>query len=185
MSGWIDTVHSMAAQLGIPTKVVDSVIGVESNFSPTATGDNGTSFGIFQLHEGGQLGGLSAQQAYDPVTNARVALPYLQRGMQQAGAFTDTSAWWLTFAEASGHPGNGPQAYSEAAKLKQAYDTGQYSSADGSFSGVASGNTGGAAPVSPSTGTSSSDVLTQVGSTITLLLVGAVLLVVGVVFLAS
>ena len=183
MSSWVDTVHSMASQLGIPTKIVDSVIGVESNFSPTATGDNGTSFGIFQLHEGGQLGNLSAQQAYDPVTNARVALPYLQRGMQQAGTFTDTSAWWVAFAEASGHPGNGPQAYAEAAKLKQAYDTGQYSSADGSFSGTTSDNTGSTAPVSSST--SSSDILTQVGSTITLLLVGAVLLVVGVVFLAG
>ena len=182
MGGWIDTVHSMAAQLGIPTKIVDSVIGVESNFSPTATGDNGTSFGIFQLHQGGQLGNLSAQQAYDPVTNARVALPYLQRGIQQAGAFTDTAAWWLTFAEASGHPGNGPEANAEAAKLKQAYDTGQYSSADGSFGGTGTTPVHGT-PVS-ATGTSS-DVLTEVGSTITLLLVGAVLLVVGVVFLAS
>ncbi len=47
---------------------------VESSFNPTAIGDNNSSFGIFQLHRGGELGNLTPQQAFDPKTNAEVAL---------------------------------------------------------------------------------------------------------------
>ncbi|MCZ4497218.1 MAG: hypothetical protein JWM25_1803, partial [Thermoleophilia bacterium] len=42
-------------------------------------GDGGTSFGLFQLHEGGMLtaAGLTPDQAFDPRTNATVALKSL------------------------------------------------------------------------------------------------------------
>jgi hypothetical protein len=47
------------------------------NFVPMRAGAAGgryTSFGLFQLHEGGELGNLSQQQAFDPATNAERAL---------------------------------------------------------------------------------------------------------------
>lgn len=47
---------------------------VESGLSPTAVGDQGTSFGLFQLHRGGELGNLTPTQAFNPSTNATVAL---------------------------------------------------------------------------------------------------------------
>lgn len=46
----------------------------ESGLDPTRVGDGGTSFGLFQLHEGGELGTLTKDQAFDPQTNADVAL---------------------------------------------------------------------------------------------------------------
>lgn len=46
----------------------------ESGLNPNAVGDNGTSFGLFQLHQGGELGSLTPQQAEDPLTNAMTAI---------------------------------------------------------------------------------------------------------------
>jgi hypothetical protein len=37
-------------------------------------GSRPTSFGLFQLHEGGELGNMSARQAFDPIANAKIAL---------------------------------------------------------------------------------------------------------------
>jgi hypothetical protein len=51
----------------------------ESALNPHAVGDNGTSFGLFQLHEGGELGNLTREQAFDPKTNADVALTVMGR----------------------------------------------------------------------------------------------------------
>ncbi|HET8842354.1 MAG TPA: GH25 family lysozyme, partial [Ktedonobacteraceae bacterium] len=38
----------------VPLALVSAIIQVESNWDPRAVGDNGTSFGLFQLHIGGQ-----------------------------------------------------------------------------------------------------------------------------------
>ena len=46
----------------------------ESGLNPRAIGDKGTSFGLFQLHQGGELGKLTMAQAFDPTTNANRAL---------------------------------------------------------------------------------------------------------------
>jgi len=53
---------------------------VESRGNPHAVGDRGTSFGLFQLHRGGELTAahLTPQQAFDRETNARVALRYFK-----------------------------------------------------------------------------------------------------------
>lgn len=61
---------------------VDPVLAVtiallESGLDPHAIGDYMTSFGLFQLHEGGELGTMTAEEAFDPVLNARTALPYI------------------------------------------------------------------------------------------------------------
>jgi hypothetical protein len=48
----------------------------ESNLNPAAAGDDfgsgPSSFGLFQLHEGGALGSLTPEQAKDPYINASV-----------------------------------------------------------------------------------------------------------------
>jgi hypothetical protein len=49
---------------------------VESGGNAHAIGDGGTSFGLFQLHEGGMLTAahLTPEQAFDPATNAHVSI---------------------------------------------------------------------------------------------------------------
>lgn len=54
-------------------------------FSPTAVGDNGTSFGEFQLHQGGELGSLSQGQAFNVQTNASTAIPTIADRLSTAG----------------------------------------------------------------------------------------------------
>lgn len=125
---WLDDVTAMATQLGIPSRILYSVIQVESGFNPTAIGDNGTSFGILQLHEGGQApSGVPTSALLDPVTNAKYGLPALVRGLQAAGPFNDSLAWWDVFASASGHPGGSlAQSANEAQQLKSAYDANRF-----------------------------------------------------------
>jgi soluble lytic murein transglycosylase-like protein len=125
---WLDDVTAMATSLGIPSRILYSVIQVESGFQPTAIGDNGTSFGILQLHVGGQApNGVPTTALLDPVTNAKYGLPALVKGLQAAGPFNDSLAWWNTFASASGHPGgNLAQSANEAAQLKSAYDANRF-----------------------------------------------------------
>ncbi|MGH7483985.1 MAG: transglycosylase SLT domain-containing protein [bacterium] len=73
----VNAIRSVAQQLGVDPTLALATAYHESGYNATAVGDHGTSFGIFQLHQGGEFGKLSPQQAYDPVTNARVALSVL------------------------------------------------------------------------------------------------------------
>lgn len=68
------TVYDVAVAEGVDPRLALADAQVESGLSPTAVGDQGTSFGLFQLHQGGELGSLSPAQAFDPYTNAQVAL---------------------------------------------------------------------------------------------------------------
>lgn len=113
----INVVDPIAKSYGVPTLIWETVAEVESGLNPKAVGDNGSSFGLFQLHRGGQLGNLTEQQAFDPATNARTAMPAIAQawktlnngvgapstlnGQQNAGSY----AWWYNFAVLSGHPG--------------------------------------------------------------------------------
>lgn len=54
-------VAQVAQQLGIPVGLADALAQLESGWNPNAVGDQGTSFGLFQLHEGGELGNMSPQ----------------------------------------------------------------------------------------------------------------------------
>jgi hypothetical protein len=72
-------VAGVAAKVGVDPVVAVAMMLVESGGRNTAVGDGGTSFGLFQLHEGGMLtaAGLTKEQAFDPETNASVALKSL------------------------------------------------------------------------------------------------------------
>lgn len=69
----------------------------ESGGNTRAVGDNGSSFGLFQLHRGGLLGNMSPQDAQDPVKAARVlaqeawkqGVHQVKDPLAQAYAFTE------------------------------------------------------------------------------------------------
>jgi len=67
-------VAEVAQDKGVdPATAIASML-VESGGNNQAVGDGGTSFGLFQLHQGGELGNLTENQAFDAKTNADVAL---------------------------------------------------------------------------------------------------------------
>ena len=67
-----------------------SVAWMESGFNPGAVGDGNTSFGIFQLHYGGQADAFVAKYGHDALYN-----PYLQ-------ATWKASTMWATFKSMGG-----------------------------------------------------------------------------------
>lgn len=74
-----------------PTLAVATALQ-ESGLDPQAVGDQGTSFGLFQLHRGGELGSLTPTEAFDPRTNAAVALQTFERTEAKYGTFNDPGA---------------------------------------------------------------------------------------------
>jgi hypothetical protein len=68
------TIYQTALTYGVDPRLALADAEVESGLSPTAVGDQGTSFGLYQLHQGGELGSLTPSQAFNPSTNAQVAL---------------------------------------------------------------------------------------------------------------
>ncbi|HEY9731011.1 MAG TPA: transglycosylase SLT domain-containing protein [Drouetiella sp.] len=75
-------VAQVARRMGVDPVVAVAAMLVESGGNPRAVGDHGHSFGLFQLNSRGELAQhhLTPNQAFDPVTNAQVALSYFQRG---------------------------------------------------------------------------------------------------------
>ena len=70
----ISAIYAAADQNGVPRQLAIAIARVESGLNPRAVGDGGTSFGLYQLHQGGELGSLTPSQAFDPYTNASVSL---------------------------------------------------------------------------------------------------------------
>ena len=92
----VQIIDQVAAQKGVNPNLAVATAEVESGLNPYSVGDQGTSFGLFQLHQGGELGSLTPSQAFDPTTNSQVALteiasvasqyPYLSPGAIAAKA---------------------------------------------------------------------------------------------------
>jgi len=108
-------VSSVAQQYGVPAGIWQDVAFVESGYNPTAIGDNGSSFGLFQLHIGGQADnalaqGYSKQDLLDPAVNAKFGMPAIGRAWSNLKATFNPSDinWWEQFAAQSGHPGGSP-----------------------------------------------------------------------------
>lgn len=125
-----NAVNPIAIQYGVPTQLWEDVAYTESGYNPQAVGDTGTSFGIFQLHEGGQLpAGVSGPSTFDPTLNARLAMPAIARAWNNLkSTFNPTSSsWWQSFAAQSGHPGGAPGqsvTINEATKLQSGWSGG-------------------------------------------------------------
>lgn len=75
------TIANVAEAFGVDplTALASSSVETGRTFNPRAVGDKGTSFGLFQLHRGGELGDMTPEQAFDPQTNARTALSEFAR----------------------------------------------------------------------------------------------------------
>lgn len=137
-------VEPYSLQNSVPDAIWEDVVQIESGFNPNAVGDQGTSFGLFQLHKGGQLpAGMTAQQAFDPATNASIAMPRLGAAWSNLySTFNPTDInWWEQFAAQSGHPGGSPGQQTtdaEASRLLANYNSSVSTSGNGQQSLTAS-----------------------------------------------
>jgi cell wall-associated NlpC family hydrolase len=73
--GWVQGVVRAAHQSGVDPNLAVAIALEESGGNPRAVGDQGTSFGLYQLHQGGALGSMNPQAAFDPYRNAMAVLP--------------------------------------------------------------------------------------------------------------
>lgn len=81
----VATIQAVAKQLGVDPNLALATAYQESKFNPTAVGDRGTSFGLFQLHQGGELGSMTPQQAFDPARNAQTSLSVVRQAALGGG----------------------------------------------------------------------------------------------------
>lgn len=81
----VQAIVTAAKDEGVDPRLALAMAQQESGLNPSAVGDQGTSFGLFQLHQGGELtsAGLDPQAAMDPYTNARVALAQVAQVARQ------------------------------------------------------------------------------------------------------
>ena len=103
-------VAEVARSKGVDPVTAVAAMLVESGGNSKAVGDNGSSFGLFQLHRGGELGSMSPEQAYDPRTNAEVALSVFAKNK---GKYSDPGH----LAAASQRPAN-PEHYAQMVNAK-------------------------------------------------------------------
>lgn len=124
-----NAVHAQAVQYGVPDSIWEDIAYTESGYNPNAIGDNGTSFGLFQLHIGGQLPSQynnNPSAVFDPGLNAQIAMPDIAGAWNSLkSSFNPSSqSWWQSFAAQSGHPGGSPgeaATNNEASKLQSYY----------------------------------------------------------------
>lgn len=84
-AGTRSTISQIASQLGVPANVAIAMAQEESGLNPNSVGDNGTSFGLYNLHQGGELGSMSPQSVLGvggEALNARTALGELSSVMR-------------------------------------------------------------------------------------------------------
>lgn len=98
----IDTANAL--HLDPYTAIATAII--ESNLNPNAVGDNGTSYGLFQLHKGGELGKLTPKEAFDPLTNARTALGHMSEIAGQEDAAMISPGELAALSQRPAHPGS-------------------------------------------------------------------------------
>lgn len=102
-----DYLQQAAQDNGVPYSVLNDIAIVESDKNPNSIGDNGTSFGVFQLHQGGGQGdGYTQAQLLNPQINVQlgskpIAAAYKQG--QKAGLVGFPLVAYS--ATNSGHPG--------------------------------------------------------------------------------
>lgn len=109
---------------GIPEALWGSIVQVESSGNPYAVGDQGRSFGLFQLFTGGGLGdGRSSQELFDPATNAEIAARSIKPVFAEAQSKGLTGFALVEYvASHAGWPlqtGNMPDSYRQ--RLQEAY----------------------------------------------------------------
>lgn len=122
-------IGSYSLQYGVPVQLTDDIIYTESGYNPRAVGDQGTSFGLLQLHIGGQLPAQynnNPTAVFDPALNLQLGMPAIANAWNnlKSSFNSSDSSWWQNFAAQSGHPGGSPGqtvTNNEAAILQQNY----------------------------------------------------------------
>lgn len=101
-------IDSTANKYGVDPWIAEDIAKLESNFKPNAVGDNGTSFGLYQLHWGGQGTGYTSSQLENPQTNATIGISNMSSAYKK-GVKAGLSGYALLdyTATHSGHPGYG------------------------------------------------------------------------------
>jgi peptidoglycan hydrolase-like protein with peptidoglycan-binding domain len=105
-----DAINGAALKFDVPLILAEAVAWHESGLDPKAVGDEGTSFGLYQLHEGGELGTLTEDEAFVPFTNASVALSEFADVKRNN---PDIVKDWGTWAATAQRPAD-PSAYAAA-----------------------------------------------------------------------
>lgn len=120
-----------AEKLGVNPRLALAIAEQESGMNPYAVGDNGTSFGLYQLHEGGELGSNTEQWAFNPTNNAT-------RALSQVALVQKEHPNWSpgAIAAAAQRPAN-PTQY--AASVNAIYRSGRWPTVTGGRVGSASG----------------------------------------------
>lgn len=103
-----NTIIATANRYGLPPWIPLDIARRESGLNENSVGDNGTSFGLFQLHRGGLApASLTDEQLKDPATNADIAVRAMKgaynRGVQQNLQGSDLLYY---VANTSGWPGH-------------------------------------------------------------------------------
>ncbi len=70
-------ISQIATYYQIPTCLALAMGWEESKWNVNEVGDNGTSYGIYQLHVGGELGNIPISLAYNPWINALISLGHV------------------------------------------------------------------------------------------------------------
>ena len=172
----INTINPIAQKQGIPSRLWQAIVSVESGFNPNVIGDNGTSFGLFQLHIGSQApSGVPTSDLLNPVTNATYALPAIGNSWNSLkSSFDDSVSWWSKFAGMSGHPGYGSNTQSVAVSLKSAYDANLQ---------VPSNSTASNSTLAYGGATSVGDWLSNIGLSILFFIIAIVIAIVAIIIL--
>lgn len=79
---WQAYASTTAKKAGLSPVQLTRVIGCESNWVATSTGDNGTSFGLAQLHYPSRDWGISTSTAFDEKTSIDIMVSAWKRGEQ-------------------------------------------------------------------------------------------------------
>ncbi|MED0963677.1 invasion protein [Bacillus paramycoides] len=101
-------ISKVAKRHGIPDWIPLSIADHETKFNRKAIGDNGTSFGLFQLHRGGLAPAqLSEESLMDSQINATIAISNMVNSYER-GVKKGLKDWDLLkyVANTSGWPGN-------------------------------------------------------------------------------
>ncbi len=92
-------ISNAADQYSIPKGLFAAIAYKESGFNPYALGDNGQSYGIFQLYTGGGVGNwcaVSYDELYNPATNADCAGRYAAQRYQATQSWYEAFGAWTT-----------------------------------------------------------------------------------------
>lgn len=103
-----NTIKNISTEQDIPSWIPLSIAFHESKFDPTTVGDDGTSFGLFQLHRGGLAPDyLKDEDLKNIETNTKIAISNMKnayvKGLQQKLTGIDLLKY---VANTSGWPGN-------------------------------------------------------------------------------